>query len=199
MKILNFYIFQWNNQDTKFAWVVSISHEQNLHTHSFVLKLENVSVVFMHTKLHQISQFHTGVQICSAIGFTITVNSIVTWNPILNILSCQKSMLVITQNQLITAAVAAELYLFGQKFIDRPESYCATHSKNCIFISQKKLRTIFTLFLHIFTLSGKKKYTSLSILFSFSFFFFNMISLEFSLFCKNTILDQAVIKTEIKK
>ena len=108
-------------------------------------------------------------------------------------------MLIITQNQLITAAVAAELYLFGQKFIDRPESYCATHSKNCIFISQKKLRTIFTLFLHIFTLSGKKKYTSLSILFSFSFFFFNMISLEFSLFCKNTILDQAVIKTEIKK
>ena len=29
-------------------------------------------------------------------------------------------------------------------FVDRPESYSATHSKNCIFIAQKKLRTVWT-------------------------------------------------------
>ena len=31
-----------------------------------------------------------------------------------------------------------------KKIVDRPESYNATHSKNCIFIAQKKLRTIWT-------------------------------------------------------
>ena len=33
--------------------------------------------------------------------------------------------------------VAAELQLSGIFFVDRPESYSATHSKNCQFIAQK--------------------------------------------------------------
>ena len=39
-------------------------------------------------------------------------------------------------------------------FVDRPESSSATHSKNCIFVVQKKIRTVWTYFLHNFTLSG---------------------------------------------
>ena len=40
--------------------------------------------------------------------------------------------------------LAAELWLSGKIFVDRPESYSATHSKNCIFIAHKKLRTVWT-------------------------------------------------------
>ena len=38
--------------------------------------------------------------------------------------------------------LAAELY--GKFFVDRMQSYSATHSKNCIFITQKRLRTVWT-------------------------------------------------------
>ena len=80
--------------------------------------------------------------------------------------------------------------------VDRPESYSATHSKNCIYFAEIVAHgfNFISPYFHFV----RYNQTSLSILFSLSFFFFNMISLEFSLFCKNTILDQAVIKTEIK-
>ena len=37
--------------------------------------------------------------------------------------------------KLDTLIEPAELYLSGKLFVDRPESYSATHSKNCTFIS----------------------------------------------------------------
>ena len=40
--------------------------------------------------------------------------------------------------------LAAELKLSVKKFVDRMESYSATHSKNCILIVQKKLRKVWT-------------------------------------------------------
>ena len=40
--------------------------------------------------------------------------------------------------------LAAELLFSGIFVVDTLESYSATHNKNCIFIAQKKLRTVWT-------------------------------------------------------
>ena len=40
--------------------------------------------------------------------------------------------------------IAAEMELSREIFVDRPESYSATHSKNCIFMAHKKLRMVWT-------------------------------------------------------
>ena len=54
-------------------------------------------------------------------------------------------------------SLGQNLHNFTQKrsWCDKPESCSATHSKNCIFIAQKKVEQGLTQFLHIFTLSGE--------------------------------------------
>ena len=82
----------------------------------------------------------------------------------------------------------------------RKNFYWQTGELQChSYLFCRKSCARFSLYFSIFSLCQVKKIYKFIYFFLVLIFFFNMISLEFSLFCKNTILDQAVIKTEIKK
>ena len=72
---------------------------------------------------------------------------------LLNDHECQAQVKICSPSLvMVRSQLAAGLQLSGIFVVDRAGTYSATHSKNCTFIAQKKLRTVWTKFLHLFSL-----------------------------------------------